>query len=146
MIPYSVALVGLIGLISIPHPRLPGLTYAFLFTIPAGVYPPLIGCLSWVGNNLAPTWKRAVGMALLISIGNLGGAIGSNIFLAKQAPHYWLGYGFAIGTISAAIVSTLVLRLAYARINQRRDRLTEEEVRVKYSPGKLVELVMNRHG
>jgi cyanate permease len=43
VIPFSIALCCLIGLISIPHPRLPGLTYAFLFGIPAGVYPPLIG-------------------------------------------------------------------------------------------------------
>lgn len=74
--PYSIALIGFIGLLSVPHPRLPGLTYGLLFCIPAGVYPPLICCLSWIGANLAPSWKRAVGMALLISIGNLGGAIG----------------------------------------------------------------------
>jgi hypothetical protein len=75
VIPYSIAAIGFIGLLAIPHPKLPGLTYAFLFTIPGGVYPPLIGCLSWVGNNLAPTWKRAVGMAVLISIGNASAPI-----------------------------------------------------------------------
>jgi len=79
--PFTMASCAFIALLAIPHPRYPGLTYAFLFAIPAGVYPPIIGILSWVGNNLAPTWKRSVGMALLISIGNLGGAIGSNIFL-----------------------------------------------------------------
>lgn len=71
VVPYFIALVGLIGLLSIPHPRLPGLTYAFLFCIPAGVYPPLIGAVSWIGNNLAPSWKRVIGMALFMSIGNL---------------------------------------------------------------------------
>lgn len=73
--PYTVALCGFVALLSIPHPKYPGLTYAFLFTIPGGVYPPLICILSWIGNNLAPSWKRAVGMACLISVGNLGGAI-----------------------------------------------------------------------
>lgn len=71
VVPYFIALVGLIGLLAIPHPRLPGLTYAFLFCIPAGVYPPLIGAVSWIGNNLAPSWKRGIGMALFMSIGNL---------------------------------------------------------------------------
>lgn len=28
------------------------------------------------GNNLAPSWKRAVGMAVLISVGNMGCSIG----------------------------------------------------------------------
>ncbi|KAL2427972.1 putative transporter [Exophiala dermatitidis] len=138
--PFSMALIGCIGLLAVPHPRLPGLTYAFLFTIPAGVYPPLIGCLSWVGNNLAPTWKRAIGMALLISIGNLGGAIGSNIFIAKQAPHYWLGYGIATGIVTAAIASTFVLRVAYSMLNKKRDLMNEEEIRAKYSEDELLDL------
>ncbi|EXJ82987.1 hypothetical protein A1O3_06804 [Capronia epimyces CBS 606.96] len=138
--PFSLALVGLIGLLAVPHPHLPGLTYAFLFTIPAGVYPPLIGCLSWVGNNLAPTWKRAIGMALLISLGNLGGAIGSNIFLANQAPHYWLGYGIATGIVAAAIASTLVLRVAYGLLNKKRDLLDEEEVKAQYTEDELLDL------
>lgn len=56
------------------------LPLAFLFTIPAGVSHPIMGLLSRFGNNLAPSWKRAVGMALIISVGNLGSAVGSNIF------------------------------------------------------------------
>lgn len=73
VIPYSIALIGFIGLISIPHPRYPGLTYGLLFLIPIGVYPPIVALISWVGNNLSPTWKRATGMALLITLGNYGG-------------------------------------------------------------------------
>ena len=127
-----------IALLAIPHPRYPGLTYAFLFAIPAGVYPPIIGILSWVGNNLAPTWKRSVGMALLISIGNLGGAIGSNIFLEAQAPKYWLGYGFCLGILLAGIVATLLLRWAYGSLNKKRDQMTEAEVREQYSEEELL--------
>lgn len=138
--PYSIALIGFIGLISVPHPRLPGLTYAFLFCIPAGVYPPLICCLSWIGNNLAPSWKRAVGMALLISIGNLGGAIGSNVYLAKQAPDYWLGYGMGAGMVFSAIVATMILKVAFQRINKQRDLMNEDEIRAKYTDEQLLEL------
>lgn len=140
VVPYSIALIGFIGLLSVPHPKLPGLTYGFLFCIPAGVYPPLICCLSWIGNNLAPSWKRAVGMALLISVGNLGGAIGSNIFLAKQAPHYWLGYGMGAGMVSAAIVSTMILKFSFEKINKKRDQTSEEEIRSKYTETQLLEL------
>lgn len=140
VMPYSIALIGFIGLISVPHPRFPGLTYAFLFCIPAGVYPPLICCLSWIGNNLAPSWKRAVGMALLISMGNLGGAIGSNVYLAKQAPHYWLGYGMGAGMVFAAIVATMVLKVAFQRINKQRDQVDEAEIRAKYTEQELLEL------
>lgn len=140
VIPFSVALIGFIALLAIPHPRYPGLTYAFLFTVPAGVYPPLIGILSWIGNNLAPSWKRAIGMALLISIGNLGGAIGSNIFLERQSPNYWLGYGFCTGIVAAAICATLVLRVVYSRINKRRDERDEDEMRKKYTEEEMGEM------
>lgn len=34
--PYSIAICCFIALLAIPHPRYPGLTYAFLFGIPAG--------------------------------------------------------------------------------------------------------------
>ncbi|WPH04635.1 retrograde regulation protein 2 [Acrodontium crateriforme] len=136
--PFAMAAVGFIALLVIPHPRLPGLTYAFLFTVPAGVYPPLIGCLSWIGNNLAPSWKRAIGMALLISIGNLGGAIGSNIYIAKQEPRYWLGYGYSLGTLCAAILSTLILKTAYQKENKKRDAISEDESRNKFTEDEML--------
>ncbi|KAK5940198.1 hypothetical protein PMZ80_007618 [Knufia obscura] len=90
--------------------------------------------------NLAPSWKRAVGMALLISIGNLGGAIGSNIFLANQAPDYWLGYGMGCGMVSAAIVCTMILKTALEKINKQRDAMDENEIRAKYTEAQLIEL------
>lgn len=65
LIPFSIAACAFIALLAIPHPKYPGLTYGILFAIPAGVYPPIIGILSWVGNNLSPTWKRSVGMVSL---------------------------------------------------------------------------------
>ncbi|KAM0257548.1 hypothetical protein ACHAPA_011673 [Fusarium lateritium] len=102
-----------------------------------GLYPSIIGCISWIGNNLAPSFKRAIGMALLISIGNLGGAVGSNIYLQAQAPHYWLGYGFALGIMSLAVISTIALHFATQRINKRRAMISEDEVRAKYTHAQL---------
>lgn len=140
-IPFSISAVGFIALLSIPHPALPGLTYAFLFTIPAGLYPAVIGCISWIGNNLAPSWKRAIGMALMMTVGNLGGAVGSNIFLARQAPHYWLGYGVSMAILFAGIASTVVLRFAVGKINKKRDQMTEQEVLAHYTEGKKSQLL-----
>lgn len=133
VIPYSVSLVGAIALMAIPHPRYPGLTYAFLFTIPAGVFPAIISAVTWVSNNLSPTWKRSTGIALAITLANLGGVIGSNIYLAEEAPRYRTGYGVTIAVLVLAIVSTVILRLAYMRINKARDQMTEEEVQSRYT-------------
>ncbi|KAJ9638747.1 hypothetical protein H2204_004223, partial [Knufia peltigerae] len=70
----------------------------------------------------------------------LGGAVGSNIFLAKQAPHYWLGYGLALGMIAAAIISTFILRIAYGVLNKKRDQMNEEEIRAKYTEEELLDM------
>lgn len=37
-----------------------------------GIYPLLPGISAWTGNNLAPSWKRSIGLAWLLAAGNLG--------------------------------------------------------------------------
>jgi MFS family permease len=133
--PYAAAIVGFIGLLAVPQSRLPGLTYAFLFPVTAGCYPGVITVVAWIANNLAPTSKRACGLALSLMMANFGGAIGSNIFLASEAPRYWTGYGVSLGCLLLGIVCTLCLRVVFERINHKRDQLTEAEVRAKYTEG-----------
>lgn len=79
-------------------------------------------------------------MALQISIGNLGGAIGSNIYLAKEAPHYWTGYGFSLGVIVVAICAAFFLRWNLDRLNKQREKMTREEIMEKYTEQELLEM------
>ncbi|KAH0522978.1 hypothetical protein TsFJ059_008039 [Trichoderma semiorbis] len=136
----SVGIAGFTALLAIPHPQLPGLTYGMLFLATSGIYMSLVPTLCFVANNLAPSSKRAVGMAHLICMGNLGGIAGSNIFLAKEAPHYWTGYGFILAIDCVAFVTCLILRYALKRINAQRDQMTEEDIREKYGDVDLLEL------
>ncbi|RSM14774.1 hypothetical protein CDV31_005208 [Fusarium ambrosium] len=138
--PYAISFCGLIGLLSIPHPRFPGLTYAFLFAVPAGIYPGVITLISWVSNNLAPSWKRAVGTALCVGLGNLGGIVGSNIFLVRESPRYYTGYGVSFACIGLAIISAIVLRAAYMAQNRKRELMSEDEIREKYTDNELMRL------
>ena len=71
-------------------------------------------------------------------MGNLGGAIGSNIFLQEQAPNYWLGYGFSLGILSAGIVATLTLRFVYGTLNKRREYISEAEAKEQYGEEELL--------
>lgn len=100
--------------------------------------------ISRLGNNLAPSSKRAVGMALLISVGNLGGVAGSNIFLSSQAPTYPAGFGTGLGITVTAIGMAAVLRRAFHHENEQRRLLIEREgaaaVRAKYTEQELMEL------
>jgi len=115
------------------------LTYGLLFPAATGIYCPLMPLLAWIGNNLSPSSKRAVGMALLISLGNLGGGlIGSNIFLESTEPHYYPGYAVCMGIQMAAVTVGFILRRTYKRINEERERMTEEEIRAKYTEEELI--------
>ena len=49
------------------------------------------GVLNRLGNNLAGQYKRAVGMAIHIGIGNFGGAIAANMYREQDSPRYILG-------------------------------------------------------
>lgn len=135
--PYLVALVGFIGLLAVPQDRLPGLSYAFLFPVTIGCYPGVITVVTWIANNIAPSSKRACGMASTLMMANFGGVIGSNIFLAKESPRYWTGYGVCAGCLTFAIGCTIFLRFMYVRENNKRDQMTEADVREKYTEGKL---------
>ncbi|KIW83497.1 hypothetical protein Z517_02742 [Fonsecaea pedrosoi CBS 271.37] len=135
-----VAIIGTICLLAVPHPGLPGLTYGILFIAASGLYMLTIPVMCFVANNLAPSSKRAVGMALLLSIGNMGGIVGSNIFLSNQAPHYWTGYGVIMGIDCLAVVACLILRFSYKRINAERDRMSEEEIRARYTDDELLKM------
>ncbi|KAF8838016.1 MFS general substrate transporter [Paxillus ammoniavirescens] len=74
-----------------------------------------------LANNLQGKSKRAVGMALQLSVGSLGGVIGSNVYHTKDAPRYLLGHGLVIMFISIGLVVIPVIVLALARINARKD-------------------------
>ena len=160
----------------LPKDRWPGARYGMLFIIASGLYPSLCGIVAWNAHNLAGSWKRAIGMALQITIGNLGGAgesfpklrpaslrtleqrlsspglldcpvhcsdktlVGSNIYIKSEAPNYWTGYGVSLAVLVAAIVSGIVLRIGLNRINKKREKLTEEEVRSMYSADQLAEM------
>lgn len=58
-------------------------TWALRMALTYGVYR--------LGNNLAGQYKRAVGMALHIGIGNFSGAISSNVYRTQDAPRYIIG-------------------------------------------------------
>jgi hypothetical protein len=162
MVGFSIAAVGFIGQLAIPHTCLPGLTYGFLFPVAAGLYCPFIHIVCWTGmptqyfnslsfaadkktaNNLAPSSKRAVGMGLLISVGNMGGIAGSNIYIASQAPKYPTGFGTGLGMSIAAIIMAYVLRRACDRENKARRKMLDEEgeqaVRARYSEQELLDM------
>ncbi|KAF2093018.1 MFS general substrate transporter [Rhizodiscina lignyota] len=137
---FILAEIGLIALLVIPHPKLPSLTYFFLFPTAMGLYCNQQLVLAWTANNAAPSSKRAIAMALLISIGNLSGIIGSNIFVQNEAPRYWAGFGTCLTCVVAAQLMSFFLRWSYDKVNKEREKMSVEEVRAKYTEVELLEM------
>ncbi|KAF4459072.1 major facilitator superfamily transporter [Fusarium albosuccineum] len=138
IVPLLVGGVGLIGLLAIPKRGVaPGALLDMLFLVAMGLYSIVCGTVAWTANNLAGPWKRSVGMALMIAVGNLGGAAGTNIYLARESPHDWTGYGTSLGVIVLSLASSLFLRYKFKSINAKRDAMTLEEIREKYTEEEL---------
>ncbi|KAI1393116.1 major facilitator superfamily domain-containing protein [Hypoxylon trugodes] len=101
------------------------------------IYPLLPGISAWVGNNLAPSWKRSIGLAWLLAAGNFGSIIGTNIFLDKESPTYPTGYGVSLGICILAIIAGAILEFCLWSANRTRKRISEIEIREKYTQEKL---------
>lgn len=63
--------------------------------------------------------------------------LGSFIYLDSEAPQYPTGY-YTSGAIAlVAIISCIVLKVGYARVNRQRNQLTREEIESNWTEEKL---------
>ncbi|KAI0414708.1 major facilitator superfamily domain-containing protein [Xylaria grammica] len=105
-----------------------------------GLYPINPGSSSWISNNLAGPNKRALGIAYMTSLTNLGGLGSSYIFIDSEAPGYPTGFGTSLAFAIGGVIASVVLDVIYIRINGKRDEISRIEVMEKYSMEELAEL------
>lgn len=110
-----------------------GLCYFGVVLACIGLYPITPGANAWTVNNLAGRTKAAMGIAYMIAIGNSGGIPGSYIYIQSEAPKYPTGFGVSLAAAGAGILSAVTLEVTYRSINQRRSKMSAEEVYGKYS-------------
>lgn len=111
--------------------------YTFIHLATISVYPVVPGCNTWTVNNLAGSAKRAMGIAYMIALGNCGGIIGSFIFQESENPRYQTGWGTALGFICWGVCCASMLEIGYKWLNKNREKMTENEVRAKYTEDQL---------
>ncbi|KAK2804355.1 hypothetical protein FQN50_006646 [Emmonsiellopsis sp. PD_5] len=102
-----------------------------------GFYPILPATNAWTLNNLAGERKRQMGIAFMIAMGNCGGIPGSFIYLEAEKPKYPTGFGASFAFASAGVLAALTLEFAFTTINKRRAKMSEAEVREKYTDEQL---------
>ncbi|KAM7184257.1 Major facilitator superfamily domain containing protein [Naviculisporaceae sp. PSN 640] len=127
-------LVGFSMCIATDNPRV---VYGGVFIAACAIYPAFPGVITWLANNLAGSYKRSVGMAIQIGVGNLGGAMASNFYRQKDSPRYILGHALELAFIGAGIIASLILVFGYSAINKKRQRRIDEGALNKYTTDEL---------
>lgn len=105
-----------------------------------GIYPTHPATTSWTMNNLAPSNRRAIGSAFNICVGNIGGIIGSYMYLDREEPTYHTGFGLSLAFGGTALLAALVLEVSFMWANKRNSALSEVDIREKYSDEQLLEM------
>jgi hypothetical protein len=111
--------------IAVATPNL-GAGFFGMFLCAAGIYPYNSIMLTWGSNNLKPDHKRAVGLPLFVSLGNISGIISSQIYPSSDGPRYIVGNSVSLGMEAIAIMLVWAMYFILRARNQRKEKLIAE--------------------
>jgi surface polysaccharide O-acyltransferase-like enzyme len=96
MVGFCTIVVGLI--VEIAQPPAPGVRYMGLFFMTAGAYLVMPLSVVWIAINVGKGYKRSIALGTIISVGNVGSFISTNVFLKREEPRfpYRLQHEFSI--------------------------------------------------
>jgi hypothetical protein len=101
------------------------------------MYPILPGVNAWNVANTPDPAKRSINIGLLVCVGNVGGLIGSYIYLDREQPRYPTGYGTSLAFGLAGIIAATLLEFLLRRENAKKEQMTEMDIRETYSEEEL---------
>ncbi|KAL0961157.1 hypothetical protein HGRIS_006129 [Hohenbuehelia grisea] len=130
------AAIAIIGYIILLTAKTPGAQYVGVHFAAAGVYTGNALLLSWPGENVSGQTKRAVAVAMQITIGDMGAIAGVLIYRPNFAAHQFRKpHIIAIGYLVFGALVAAYLWFWMARENRRRDHIlsqsTDEKVHEK---------------
>lgn len=79
--------------------------------------------LSWASNNFTDSSRRAIALAFINCLGNVGGFIAGQIYQDSDRPRYVRGHTTCAILCLFGAVSAVLLRRTFQVLNQRQDRL-----------------------
>ncbi|KAF1988406.1 high-affinity nicotinic acid transporter-like protein [Aulographum hederae CBS 113979] len=98
----------------------PGAGYAGMLILVTGLYSISTLAVTWIATNLSPDSKRAVGMPLAYSIGNISNLVSSQLYPTNQGPRYVSGNAVSAGlTVVAAFLYAACWLLLRSRNAQK---------------------------
>ncbi|KAH8105328.1 MFS general substrate transporter [Cristinia sonorae] len=91
------------------------------------MFVPISVMWAWLSSNVAGSNKRAAAQGFIFSTGNIGGAIGAQIYRAEFAPRYVQGHGINIALYALALASGTIVWWSYKRDNALRNAAASEQ-------------------
>lgn len=119
---FVVMIIGFAMALGTDPTQKPKVVYAGIYIAAIGLYPAFPGVVSWLSVNMSGSYKRAIGMAFHIGLGNFGGAFASNIYRQKDKPRFIIGHSIELGFISIGLIASLMLVFLYRHINSKREQ------------------------
>ena len=114
-----------------------GAAYFAAVVMCVGIYPIQAAAASWNANNIAPESRRAMAIALNNCVGNVGGILGSFMYIESEAPTYHTGFGLGLALGGTDILMALFLEWSYKRGNAKKAAMSVEQVQAKYTEAEL---------
>ncbi|KAL0260729.1 hypothetical protein SLS55_004419 [Diplodia seriata] len=108
--------------VELAQPRAPNIRYMGMFFVTAGPYLTMPITVVWCAINLGKGYKRTVGFACVIALGNCGAFVASNVFITREAPVYRSGFSTNLGFVALSLVSQTALYVGLRLENRRRER------------------------
>ena len=116
-----------------------GVAYFGVVLAVVGIYPIQAAAASWNANNIAPSSRRAIGIALMNCVGNVGGIVGSFMYLETEKPKYPTGFVLSLAFGATGLIVALLLEWSYKVANARKAKLVEE-AKIKYTEEELFDM------
>lgn len=82
--------------------------------------------LAWVSNNVSPEYKRSVALPFVLTITNCSGLIGSQLYIARDAPRYVKGNAVSMCCEIVAILGVATMFWLLRRRNAQKEKLRAE--------------------
>lgn len=122
------AMLTTIGLaIEIAQPKAVGARYTGMFFLAAGTYTIMPVTVVWLAINLGKGYKRTVGLGVLISVGNCGAFISSNVFFTSETPKFHIGFSTGLGMNMLSVAALTCLYVGLRLENRKRDKADRVE-------------------
>lgn len=101
-----------------------GAAYFALFLVVGGNYSLFPLVMSWAANNFAPTSKRGVGTAFIVSISNCVSIASPQIYFDSE-DNYRKGHAISAGCLFLSFLAAFFLRMRLSMKNKKNKKILE---------------------